>query len=234
MAIPTYQSTGTYLTGTSTTTAAVAVPSGVTATSFIFLVLYLESAAAVTVPSGFFEAPNSPQNAGGTGLHYNHVYWKRPTGADAGTYSFSWTGSAYREAVALRCEGVYPTGNPWDTTSGAARSSDDVLTPATSLVTTMPEELWFYVGTNFAGGDWPDTMSLVATSGFGARTTADSDIWIGTIGQAGYGNSGPLQAECAASSYATSWMGALKSTDATPRPAPMLSKTAAVRRASNY
>lgn len=234
MAIPTYQSTGTYLTGTSTTTAAVPVPAGVVAGSFILLVLYIENAVAITPPTGFVESPSSPINTTGIGLHYNHVYYKRATGADAGTYTFTWTGSFYREAVALRCEGVYPVGNPWDTTVSAARSTDAVLTPAVSMVTQMPEELWVYVGTNFAGGDWPDTMSLVATSGFGARTTADSDIWVGTIGQAGYGSSGALQAECAASSTATSWMGALKSTDATPRPAPMVSKTAAVRRAAYY
>lgn len=234
MAIPTYQSTGTYLTGTATTSAAVAVPTGVVSGSFVMVFLYKESSAAVTPPASFVSAPNSPQNTAGTGLHYAHLYWKRATGADAGTYSFTWTGSTYREAVAIRCEGVYPSGDPWETGSGASRDTDAVLTPAVSMTTRIPEELWVYFGTNFAGGDWPDTMSLVATSGFGARTIADSDIWVGTLGQGGAGSSGALQAECAASSAATSWIGALKPTSAIPSPAPMLSKTVAATRASFY
>lgn len=235
MAPPVFGAAGTYLSGTAAATAPIAVPTGVTSGQIIVAFLYIESTVAITtVPSGFTECAASPISATGLGAHSVHAYWKRATGADSGTYTFGWTGSIYREGVALRYTGAVTSGDPWDTGAGAAnsaaRSSDATATPAVSLTTQGADRKLVWCGSNFAGGAGTEP------SGFTKRADNTSDIWVADKDQAVAGATGSITGSNAASSYSCAWMGALLpdvGAVATPT-APIVQPIAAVHRASNY
>lgn len=207
MAAPAFGAAGTYLTGGSGTSAAIAVPSGVTADQVILAMLYIESTAAVTPPAGFTEAGASPISATGPGAHTLRVFWKRASGSDSGTYSFTWTGSAYREGSAQRYTGCITSGNPLDTGAGAPnsaqRSSDATTTPAVSLTTQGADRLLVWAGTNFTGGAWTPPTS------FTERADAGADLSVATLAQAAAGATGSVIGTCASSGYEVAWLGAL-------------------------
>ncbi len=210
MAAPAFGAAGTYLSGGSGTTAAIAVPSGVTADQIILAHLYIESTATVTPPAGFTETGASPISATGPGAHTLRAFWKRATGADSGTYSFTWTGSAYREGSAQRYTGCITSGNPLDTGAGAPnsaqRSSDANATPAVTLTTQGADRLIVWAGTNFSGGAWtPPTQG----GGYTERVDASADLSVATVTQAASGSTGSVTGSCATSGYEVAWLGAL-------------------------
>lgn len=210
MAPPTFGAAGTYLSGTGATTAPIVVPSGVTAGQIIVAVLYIESTVAVTPPLDFVECAASPIGAVAPGLHRIRVYWRRASGADAGTYTFSWTGSIYREGFALRYTGAVTSGDPWDTGAGApnsaARSSDATATPAVSLTTQGPDRKLIWVGSNVAGGaGTPPSAGGTWTE----RADGNSDVWTADKDQVTAGATGSVTGSNASSSYSCAWMGAL-------------------------
>lgn len=207
MAPPAFGAAGTYLSGTGATTAPIVVPSGVAAGHLIVVGLYIEATVTVTVPLDFVECAASPIGAVAPGLHRIRVYWRRASGADAGTYTFSWTGSIYREGVALRYTGAVASGDPWDTGAGApnsaARSSDATATPAVSLTTQGPDRKLIWFGSNVAGGAGTPPAT------FTERADGNSDIWTADKDLAVAAATGSVTGSNAASSYSCAWMGAL-------------------------
>jgi hypothetical protein len=88
-----------------------AVPSGAVADDVMVVVLTRWSAdisPAVTPASGFTHV-GSQVIVGDAKID---VYWKRLTGGDAGTYTFSWTGSMWSHAHVFCMTGVISTGDP--------------------------------------------------------------------------------------------------------------------------
>lgn len=207
MAAPAFGAAGTYLTGGSGTSAAIAVPTGVTPADIVLAMLYIESTAAVTPPAGFTECTGSPISATSLGAHTLRVFWKRASGSDSGTYSFTWTGSAYREASAQRYTGCVASGDPFDTGSGAPnsaqRSSDATATPAVTLTTQDVDRLLVFSGTNFTGGAWTPPTS------FTERADNSADLTVASLTKAAAGTTGSVTGTCASSGYSTAWMGAL-------------------------
>lgn len=200
MTLPVFGVAGTYLTGTSAT-AAVAVPSGVTAGQVILVHLYKESTATVTPPSGFTELTPAPFTT--SSVHTHHVFWKRATGSDSGTYSFTWSGSTFREAVAIRYTGCATSGVPVDVFNTAARSTNGTVTPAVSLTTTGADRLLEWAGSNFNAGSW------TPPSGFTERVDAAGCLSVATLGQSTAGSTGSVTGTCSGSSSETGWLLAL-------------------------
>src|SRR4051812_32069845 len=91
MTIATYEASGAELTGGTRTTSAVPVPAGVASGKVVLVHLYTEISSAITPPTGFTELTFSPtpQTSGPHPLTRQRVFWKRATGADTGTYSFT-------------------------------------------------------------------------------------------------------------------------------------------------
>lgn len=94
---------------------------------------------AVTAPSGFTHA--GTQASSGDGGEKLDVYYKRLTGADTGTYSFSWTGAMWSHLHVLDFVGVKTTGDPiaalfgsWSGTAGTYGSISLSPTFAPALV----------------------------------------------------------------------------------------------------
>lgn len=154
MTLPTFGAAGTHLAGASSASAAVAVPAGMATDEVALVGLYKENTAAVTPPSGFTEL--TPVNSATD--HNGHLFWKRATGADSGTYSFSWTGAVWRVADCIRISRVIRWGDPFDVGAGLPVGGVDNgsvnNTPNLSLTTLGPDRLLVWFGTSFSEFAW--------------------------------------------------------------------------------
>src|SRR5262245_50902089 len=95
------------------TDAAIPVPASVASGDILVVTLHIESDLTITPPSGFAQKYLDEQNDGGGGFRH-YTFWKRATGADAGTYTFTWDGtSVWREGLASRITGAKSSGDPF-------------------------------------------------------------------------------------------------------------------------
>lgn len=204
---PTWGVAGTQLTAGSSTTAAVPVPAGVVAGSVILVWMYVETTQAVTPPAGFAEAPSSPVVVTGASAHDEHVFWKRATAADSGTYSFTIAaGLAWRFAIAARFDGCVTAGSPFDVTTSAIKTTNaDKLSPAVTATSTGADRLFVWSATSFV----TNTSTAPATTTERIDVTDQACITVATKPQAVAGSSGSLQGTFNANTASASWLGAL-------------------------
>lgn len=193
---------GATLAGASGTTAAVAVPAGVTAGQIILVDLYLEASRAVTAPAGFTEIGT----VAATTKTWHHRFWKRATAADSGTYDFTWTTATFRRAVAVRYPGCIATGTPYDVGTGApvnaARSAAGTASPAVALTTQGVDRLVVHSATSFAAGTWTQQTGFTERYDSGEITGAEKS-------QAAAGATGNVIATSTLSDSQTAWLLAL-------------------------
>lgn len=91
------------------------VPTGTAANDIVVVCVYIENnTKTITPPSGFTQkyGPDSI-----TAEHHTYWFWKRPTGSDTGSYTFSWTGAEPCQAVAVAFSGRITTGDPFHASS---------------------------------------------------------------------------------------------------------------------
>lgn len=208
MSAPAFGTSGAWSGGTAATRS-FAVPASVASGDIIVIPMFIDGSTVTisAMPSGFAHAENSPRtvNAGGAGNHSVNVVWKRATGADTGTYDFTFSASAYTEGQAHRYTGCVDSGNPWDSPTNAADggSTNSTTTPAVSVTTLGPDRMLFFAGTNWSGGAW------TPPTGFAERTDNASDLTADDLVQTSAGSSGSVSATCAASDKVGAWLGAL-------------------------
>jgi len=103
----------------------------------------------VTTPAtGFTAAPDAPISSdGGSGDQWRQeVYWKRATGSDTGTYTFTLAASCNHSArSAIRVTGCPDTGSPFNATDNAVQTSGTTIPPV-QLTTTVDGCLLVYIG----------------------------------------------------------------------------------------
>lgn len=180
--------------------ASIPVPTGVQEDDIIIAGIYKENTDSVTRPTGFSEIGTFPRTTGTvTSLH---LFWKRATGNDSGSYSFSWSGSVWRGAAAMRISGVRKTGNPHEAFDTANRSSNSVTTPAVSVTTLGPDRLLVWAGTNYADTTW------TPPSGFTERYDGDV-LSFATADRSSAGPTGNITGQSANSSYQNAFLLAL-------------------------
>ena len=150
MASPAIGVFGTRPAGATSTTIAPGVPAGVVAESLVLIFLYIEGSQAVTAPAGFQEITPAPVTT--SQVHTVRVWWRRATGTESGTYTLSWSGSVWRQAVALRVDDALASGDPIDAAAQAQRSTSGTTTPAVSLTTTGPDRRLLWVGSGYVAG----------------------------------------------------------------------------------
>jgi hypothetical protein len=185
----------------------VPVPSGAAADDIMVIFMYRESLGAAPTCTGF----NKPSN-GATGFdelantsHAFYVGWKRLTGADSGNYTVSFGGgSVATELFCFRVTGCPTTGNPFDVI--ATGTANSTAAPSVSVTTTVENELLLYGATNFTGGSY-------TPSGYTERFDGD-DCTGGTQPMGSAGSSGSKFATCSTSDRTASWLGALKTLQA--------------------
>lgn len=204
MAAPAFGSAGTYLAGVSggSTSAAFAVPSGVAANDIILVFLYKENTNPVTKPDATWnEIATAPST---TAPQQHHAFWRRATAADTGTYgNFTWTGSAWREGVAIRITGAITSGSPIDVSNPNATNSNVTATPVVTVTTTGIDRLMVWSATNFNSGTW---TAPTQGGGYTLRSTNGNDLIVATVAQAAAGTSGSVSGSCSSAARETAWL----------------------------
>lgn len=124
----------------SVTSRAPAVPTGAQAgdVAVVFLDLWEASDPAVTAPTGFTQLFKLPGGSGGK----SYCFWKRLTAADAGTYSFSWSGNMWATAHCTMLRGVKATGDPVGEHYDTALAISDTFPTVTVEPPYIPALLW--------------------------------------------------------------------------------------------
>lgn len=181
--VPELRSVGTYLGGAASTTAALAIPTGAGAPQsgdVALAYVYKDNAAAVTPAAGFTEIA-----AVSCTDHNQHVFWKRLTAADSGTYSFSWTGSVWREGyvVFYRTGTVADTGDPHEALATNFNNTAGTTTPAVTVVPVGNNRRIIHSVTNFTGATTftPPSNLTERTTASGTRAASVADrVWSDT------------------------------------------------------
>lgn len=227
MAAPVVATVGTYVAFGNTNAPAVAVPGTVAAKDVIVVYIYKEGTGAITPPVGFTEATGSPA-VNSSPVASVHTFWKRATGADSGTYAFSWTTSVYTEWQALRITGCHDTGNPFDFVSVATSDSTaGTSTPAVSGTIAGVDRLMLFQASNRV------TLTLTPPSGYTALWPGSAKTMAGASRTQGAGATGSVQGTWSASTVATASLFAFKPQDNSTLPQSR-NYSQAIRRASYY
>jgi len=187
------------------TSIAVPVPSGVSAGDIVIVCLYVETTGTVTPPAGFTQKSSASTTASGQ-AHTARIFWKRATGSDSGTYTFSWSGTVYHASASMRVSGGTASGDPFGSAINTAvnNSGTGTTTPAPSSLTPSTDYcLLVFFGTSYYGGPWtppstwtervdnsyPPTLATksqttaTATGSVSATTAASA---VGRTGSVGY------------------------------------------------
>lgn len=203
---PSMRAAGTYLAGASGTSAVVPAPTGVLNNDIVLVSLYLETTATVTLPSGFTELTTAPA-ATGTQAFVDRLYWKRSAGSEPSTYTFSWTGSAWRDAFSIAYKDCVTSGSPIDVQNNAARSTTGNTTPAVTVTTTGSDRQLVWIGASWIGGPWNPP------SGYTERVDNGSSgaMGLADLTQGIAGSSGSITGTTSSTAASqTAWLIALK------------------------
>jgi hypothetical protein len=162
------------------------------------VVLYIETSAAVTKPSGWVEATGSPLIANETGGSGRMRWFYSVAPLLTGTWDFSWTGAAWRSAGGILISGRTGAGNPFGTGSTIENVGSSTFTlPAVTVATTGDGVLVF--ATSNA------THDITNSAGVTERYDAD-EVYIGMIDNATAGSTGTKLFSNSASSDHHAWM----------------------------
>ena len=140
----------TSIAAASGTTANIAVPAGAAALDIAVFGLYLEITSAITPPDGTW-TNKADLNTSSTTRGRIAVYWKRLTGADSGTYNWSFA-SSFRAAACGLWTGRATSGDPFDGTPGAQQNTSTSTSANTSTIPAASggDSVGFW--SNFNGG----------------------------------------------------------------------------------
>lgn len=235
MSAPAFGTIGTKY-GATTTAPAPAVPASVASGDIIAVYMFVDQTATVSaMPTGFAQATASPRAISGGAESFGlNVMWKRATGGDTGTYSFTISASAFVYAYAVRYTGCVSSGSPWDTATSADNgSSQGTSCPAVSLTTLGPDRLITYCGMdwNGDGGTW------TVPTGYNQRAGGASvaNLEISDLVQATAGSTGNVNATNNSTGTVASWLGALIGTTVSNTVSPaIVIPTTAVHRAYSW
>jgi hypothetical protein len=141
------------LTGTSDSFIAsinVPVPTGAAAGDIALVAIgrWESSNPAITAPSGFTQITQVV-----SGNNKLAVFWKRLTGADSGSYTFTWSGQQWSLGQAMLITGALASGDPVDASSGLAASGTTY--PGTSVTATDADFLALFAYHETSGAGTP-------------------------------------------------------------------------------
>lgn len=136
---PRYRSTGAVANGVGNITPA--LPTG-WAVDDIFVLFVESSNEVITAPSGWTEAPNSPQGTGTAATAASTrlgVFWRRAVGGDTAP-TVTDTGDHTVGFIAA-FSGCVTSGSPWDVTAGSVKSSTSTTGTIPGATTVTPQTL---------------------------------------------------------------------------------------------
>lgn len=203
-----YFAASSTLSGANSGTAAIPVPAGVAANDIILALIYTDpSTTTATPPDGTWTAaPGSPVTQGAN--QELNVYWKRATGADTGTYTFTLSGgSPWRKCIAANYKNCIASGNPINTdTTGVSGTG---TAPSLSLTTTVTNTLMVWIGFIFGGGTCATPAGFTVDQSM--DVSVDNTAYLCSKSLAAAGGSGTISATWTSSDPRNvEWLGALK------------------------
>jgi hypothetical protein len=173
VAAPTLVSVGDYLSEGSGSTAVIDAPEGVQADDIVLIFQYSEHEGAAidptSTPSGFTLISEEHTT---TDISHTRVYWKRSTGSEPSSYTFTFANSNWRTGFAIAIRGCTTEGSPIDVVDSNSISSSVSTTPAVSLTTTGPDRLVIFHGSAYHTRDWtgPSGYTVIPTVGVSGAT----------------------------------------------------------------
>jgi hypothetical protein len=198
-----FRSSSQYAPGVNGANAVVPVPTGAASGDIAVVGIYKESTAAVTAPDGTWTAKATLTTSAGT-RGALHVFWKRLTAADTGSYTFTWTGNTFRAAAAGLWSGRIATGDPFDGTVGTAESTTGVTTlnVSTSPTGANGDAVGFW--TNFNGGS-----GFTAPTNYTQQQVASNVIALESRDAVASGSTGNITATCTVTDFMKAFLGVL-------------------------
>lgn len=197
-----------------------------------FLECWNAAVTALTPPTGFTQKGTSGSDgctfSSGDGQARCYVFWKRLTGADTGSYTFSWTGSKWATLQVMGFSGCVASGDPFDAVATPVTGTFGSITSMSLTTTDAAGVLLYTIYNDSSGTHTPPT---------GFTETADVDS--GSMGYKLASSSGSVTvsgASVSSSSAAGAWAGALLSDSgsAASSVAAWVQPYTARRRAANY
>lgn len=147
-------------------TPSIAVPSGAASNDIAIIDIWTESGTAVTTPPSGFAYDTGVQTGAGR-VFWLRRYWKRLTGSDTGSYSFTLASSDSCMLVCTLWTGRVTSGSPFDVASFAG------VTPSAYTLTTVTAGCDLLTGIGTWDNSW-STSYLPST--YSARSPADY-VW---------------------------------------------------------
>lgn len=137
-----------------TSSVAVPVPAGATANDIAVVAIEQWEAGnpTVTAPAGFTAL--TPVVSGSLKLK---VFWKRLTGADAGDYTFTWSGAQWNQGQCILFTGVKTSGDPIGVNVNTATSASGTTVPSTSVTVAFQPGLGHFVANDGSATKTPAT-----------------------------------------------------------------------------
>lgn len=202
MAVPVFGAIGTAITYATRTNTLVPVPAGTAVNDVVVVYIYQDNATlqVITPPAGFTEIVFNPQLQT-TGPQRFQIWWKRLTGADTGTYTFTHA-SSHTEAAAVRYTGVITTGTPYELLQFGIQNITSTTLPALTGTTSGPDRLLLYPATSY------QTADFTPPTGFTERLDTD-DLFISDKPQAAAGDTGTVVGSVSVASRTTAALLAL-------------------------
>lgn len=127
--------------------------------------LYKENGNAVAAPSGWVEVSGSPFAAGTS--FWAHVFYKILGGSEPANYTWSWTGSVWREGGALALLDTDQT-TPIDQIAGQSNASSTTIT-APAVTPSVNNTLLLVLGFYFNDGAYTSNTGMTERIDFGGR-----------------------------------------------------------------
>lgn len=200
-----YRSSSSISPGATGDTSAVPVPAGAATNDIAVVGIYIENTVAITPPDGTWTQKTDLATGAPASVGRLVVFWKRLTGADSGTWTFTHTASGpYRESAAALFSGRITTGDPFDVAPGTAEAAGPVAAVTVNAITTATagDDL-VGLATSFTGGAW------TPASGLTERVDGGSDITLDTADGVTAGSTGNKTFTTASSGGMKGFLGAL-------------------------
>lgn len=154
-----------------TTTKSPAVPSGAATNDVMVAVLsrWTTATAFTTIPTGFTDWGTTYLS--GDSQANVHIFWKRLSGADTGTYTWAWTagGNDWSHAHVFCASGCATTGNPIEGVNGWAGTAG---TFGSTSVTTVTQPLLIWSTYNDTSGTHTPPTSFTEVIDFDSGSAA--------------------------------------------------------------
>jgi hypothetical protein len=189
MAAPTFRDDTHLALAGGNTTAVVNKPTGTVDNDIVVVFLHRIAGgynAAVTPAAGFTQLDCRVN----TGQQLSTCsFWKRASGEGA-SWSFSWTGSTFREAIAASYSGALAAGDPFSFHTSAQQTATSNTYPNISGTTTAADEMLIW-----AAGNWeaPSNPAINPPTGFTLRESMNTGLGWADKTQAVAGGTGTLQ-----------------------------------------